>query len=680
MSQVPIEDLPPAVRATIKPGTPMFAAYAKSFEDQYNLPPNSLRSAVFKMTPDTDALSFLQAAALDKKAQKRFPDAPVNPRAVPAHDVPPALRRTGANLIPTAEEERTGKYTPPVDAPKVLNPASPDDFNISPADNFLAGAGKSLADTGRGIKQILGGGPTPEQAADQRALDAPLMNTGAGTAGNITGTLAQTVLPGTALAKGAGAAGAAVNTAKALGVTAPLAVRAAALSPVAQGAVVGAGFNAAQPVATGETRALNTAEGGAAGAAGTALVSGAQALLRPAKQMASTQVAHLADLAEKYGIPLRAAQISSSPWLKWASSGLDALPFGSGKALKAEQVSKFNRTLAQTMGENTDDALKAMTDARANLGSTYDALKGKYDLQLEPWHVDALQDITKGFKRLDVSKGQTDTKQLADLTKVIVNSTDQNGVIDGAAYKALRSKIGNLARSATDTDYQAALKQQQKVLDQAFKSGLSKDDAALIDLTDKQWGNMRTLEQIAPKTADGGFDFSRLPQVLSNRSNANSTNRTAFQYGVGDQTLPDLARLAPIINAGPGNAAPMSPLMRVGKAAIPGAEVAALGYGMYNLNHEEDNPLTSALSDTAKVLLASKLAGAANNSRWFAQGAHPWLQGAANGAVKGGLGQLVNAYVDAAKQRVPLSGFTMGADGMPRMEITGTAADVEPGQ
>ena len=70
-------------------------------------------------------------------------------------------------------------------------------------------------------------------------------------------------------------------------------------------------------------------------------------------------------------------------------------------------------------------------------------------------------------------------------------------------------------------------------------------------MTDKQWGNLRTLEKIAPKVADGGFDFAKLPQVLSNRANSNTGARNAFQYGVGDQTLPDLARLAPLLGARP---------------------------------------------------------------------------------------------------------------------------------
>lgn len=64
---------------------------------------------------------------------------------------------------------------------------------MSGTDKFLAGAGKAMVDVGRGVRQYLPnsmGGLSNDDIAEARRLDAPLMKTGAGTAGNIVGNVA----------------------------------------------------------------------------------------------------------------------------------------------------------------------------------------------------------------------------------------------------------------------------------------------------------------------------------------------------------------------------------------------------------------------------------------------------------------------------------------------------------
>lgn len=122
--------------------------------------------------------------------------------------------------------------------------------------NLAAGAGKALYDIGRGAGQFLRSGiekasprlaaasglPTQADIDEARALDAPLMATGAGMGGNFAGNVAATVpamfVPGANTYVGA--------------------------------TTLGALMGASQPVATGESRLLNTALGGAGGAAGKA--------------------------------------------------------------------------------------------------------------------------------------------------------------------------------------------------------------------------------------------------------------------------------------------------------------------------------------------------------------------------------------------------------------------------
>lgn len=124
----------------------------------------------------------------------------------------------------------------------------------SDTQNFLAGAGKATVDIGRGVGQMVGA-VSRQNVADARARDAPLMNTKAGLAGNLTGTAAD-LLPA-AFIPGAGS--------------------------LAGAAAIGAGTGLVQPsTSTGETLA-NTGIGAVAGPASLAVGRGLGALYQGGK-------------------------------------------------------------------------------------------------------------------------------------------------------------------------------------------------------------------------------------------------------------------------------------------------------------------------------------------------------------------------------------------------------------
>lgn len=130
---------------------------------------------------------------------------------------------------------------------------------MSGTEKFLAGVGKAFTDIGRGAGQLTGL-MSREQVDEARRLDAPLMNTGAGMAGNIAGNVAAAVpaalVPGAATIPGA--------------------------------ALTGAAFGALQPVGENDSRLQNTLIGGALGGGSTlagrgivAGVKGGKALMEP---------------------------------------------------------------------------------------------------------------------------------------------------------------------------------------------------------------------------------------------------------------------------------------------------------------------------------------------------------------------------------------------------------------
>ena len=170
-----------------------------------------------------------------------------------------SVRKLGAYL----------KSMPSASATPVM--ASDPTEGMSTADKFFAGAGKAFTDVGRGVGQ-LARDMIPTKAADTlglpnqadideaRKLDAPLMRSTSGMAGNITGTVA-TALPAVFIPGAQGLGGAALT---------------------------GAAMGLTQPVASDESRLKNVAMGAGAGAAGVvagrvlaAGAKGAKALVEP---------------------------------------------------------------------------------------------------------------------------------------------------------------------------------------------------------------------------------------------------------------------------------------------------------------------------------------------------------------------------------------------------------------
>lgn len=151
---------------------------------------------------------------------------------------------------------------------------------MTTGEKLLAGVGKSFVDTARGVGQLARtalpksaadyiGLPTEQDIAEARRIDEPLMQTGAGMAGNIGGQVVQALAGGAAL-KGAGVAAAkfAPQVGRALQYVGGGLVNPATVKQAATGA---AAYAATQPVTEQESRIANAAMGGAAGAAGAAI-------------------------------------------------------------------------------------------------------------------------------------------------------------------------------------------------------------------------------------------------------------------------------------------------------------------------------------------------------------------------------------------------------------------------
>ena len=180
------------------------------------------------------------------------------------------IQRQGLTLAPMNAEQSDAAFQRGNDA----NVAS-----MSPVQKFLAGAGKSFVDTGRGIGEAVGV-ETPQDVADARNADAALMRSGLGEAGNITGQGAQ-IIGGVALG---GMGSIAAKALPAVAEAIPAAT--SALGRLGTASAIGAGYGYLSPYASEGEHVGNTVIGAAAPAAFMGAAKGAQVVGRGVKAVA----------------------------------------------------------------------------------------------------------------------------------------------------------------------------------------------------------------------------------------------------------------------------------------------------------------------------------------------------------------------------------------------------------
>jgi len=197
--------------------------------------------------------------------------------------------------------------------------------DMSGMDKFLSGAGKAFVDIGRGAGQIVG--MNDRASVDEsRALDEPLMKTGAGISGNITGNIA-------AFAPLAAVPGA--NTVAGAGLTGLL-------------------MGALQPVGEEDSRLKNTAIGGAFG---TVAQYGGNKLGSALQRRATEKATRLASEASKNSIrdaTLKEAQSAGYTVPRslynpsFTSNRLESL---AGKAATKQQSAAMNQDITNSLAK-----------------------------------------------------------------------------------------------------------------------------------------------------------------------------------------------------------------------------------------------------------------------------------------------------------------------------------------
>lgn len=327
---------------------------------------------------------------------------------------------------------------------------------------FAAGAGKAGYDLARGAGQMAGM-VSPEEVAESRRLDQPLMETGAGVAGNLIGNIA--AIAPTAVIPGA-------NT-------------------LTGSATIGAGIAALSPTTADESRLANMGMGAGAGALGHGAGKLLGRMIRPVSPSIGAKQAELAKAAAREGIPLRASQVTGSKPLALTESVMENLPFTFGKqvARKEAQKAAFNAAVLRRAGITADKAGPEVLLAQKNaLGDVFEDISGRNVIDFNKGVTDKLATVGKEASRR-LAKPEPITNTIDD----ILADVNQSGFLDGKKYQGWRETLGRMARGDDSEAHYAG--QVKRVLDEAFNTQISGTDAAAWKQASKQYGNLKNILQ-----------------------------------------------------------------------------------------------------------------------------------------------------------------------------------------
>lgn len=429
-----------------------------------------------------------------------------------------------------------------------------------------AGAGKALADIGRGIRQrstemadrfpfavpevmrlIAKTAPMTERDVEEaRAIDAPLMATGAGKVGNFAGNVAALAptmfMPGANTYTGAG--------------------------------LLGAGIGLIQPTAEGESVGMNAVLGGGAGLVGQGIGNAVGRAIRPVQAALPPEQAALAAEAGRRNIPLTVGQATGSRPMQIAESVMENLPLTAGRQLAVKQAQKtaFNRAVGETFGSPADaltpDVLGA---ARNRIGQEFTNLASRNTLQANQGLVQQLGGIQQQVNRYATP----------DVARIVNNNIDDilskiepGDIITGRAYRELDSQLGRIARNTASGDARNYLGQVRGALRDAMDQSISAADRGAWREARSQYANLMTVAPLAAKSEVGDVSGRTLLNA------ANQANKNA-KFGSPSE-LAELGRIGRafvadnIPNSGTAQRQLMQSLLTGGGGAGIGAAGAAV--------------------------------------------------------------------------------------------------------
>jgi hypothetical protein len=483
---------------------------------------------------------------------------------------------------PNVQPEQVGKPSSFVNSKQKYDAQLEEAFKKIPGYQSLEagvmGAGGAISKSIGGLQQLIGKGvgmiaPETGQAISENALKNVRQTEGqlapyeqarpiATTVGGIAGAIAN---PINKLIPGGTATG---------------------MMGLAQGAGQGALSNVLTTPVTDENKAFLTAKleqafaGGVGGAAGTAIARAPGALAEPFKKALGSAEQQAVDFLRKSGVPIDVAQATGSEFLKRTKAASFDNPHTAGKAIDFADMQKaaYNKAVAKTMGEDasaiTPDVLQA---AKTRLGNNYDDIALRNNIHLDDQLTKNLSSIRSEAEQI-LNPEQFNIVQ-KQINNIIQKAEEQGGGLHGEQYQSIKKVLDKLS-GGRDTDVGSYARELKETLldglTRTAKATGNEADVKLLKETNRQYSNMKKIEDVVLKN-----EFGNVSPSLLNTSLATKSKRYSFYQD--DPELANLARAGKMVleqklpNSGSvARLLASSPVYAGGKALYQGSAQAAM--------------------------------------------------------------------------------------------------------
>lgn len=343
----------------------------------------------------------------------------------------------------------------------------------------------------------------------------------------------------------------------------------------------------------GKGAGVGAAIGGSIPVAGNALgYVGRQMLGAPTD--AATNA--LIQRAEQLGIPLRPAQVSTSPFINKLDQMVAKIPGSGMGALVDEQHVGVNRAVARTFGEDAERITPdVMASARRRIGGEFDTVERNTTVQFDRALGQRLGTV------LNHANSVLEPGQVAPLANRVteISNLARGGTFDGETFHDMLKQGAPLSRlqKSADPNIKFYAGQIREALQDALERSASPEMAQRYNTARMQYRNMKTVQPLAEKAATG--DIS--PLLLLNEVRKANPN---FAYGAGGD-IGDIARIGQrFMRQPPDSGTPLgNKVLDLFMKGGAGVAAGAGGYAAYNSE--------SPIKDTGlglSALLAASLA------------------------------------------------------------------------
>lgn len=289
-------------------------------------------------------------------------------------------------------------------------------------------------------------------------------------------------------------------------------------SAVVEGDLGGAIYGGATSSTNDKSLAQNVGEGMLGGAIGGPAVVGTASL---AKELGgkiigevSPRVAELAKLAkDKYGIDLRANQVTNSSFIKKYDQMSGMLPF-SGKQ-NSDLVPNFTKAVSKTFGEDTAEITPTVIrSAKKRLGKDYETVAANTTIQADQ---NLVQSLHKTYQDATAVLNPDHLKIFEKQLEHIFDKFN-NGQMSGEAWQAMRKTtepMTRLVNSRNNVELGQSVKAVRDAMDGAFNRSAPDDMKQLLKTANSQYKSMKTVEKLVEADANGHVSPLRLMQKVS---------------------------------------------------------------------------------------------------------------------------------------------------------------------